>query len=565
MQLRDYQQDILQQLQESTTNDLVQLDTGAGKTPIEAALSAWAPFSMLVAHRITLIEQISEKLAAFGLPHDTISTEYTRRRAMARHRQHRKNYIERGHSKRLVVSIDSLHAQLRRKGALKHIDMNAEWLIIIDEAHHVVPDNKWGELRRILPNARIVGFTATPGRMDGESLHISKGGLFDRLVQASTLGNDSARVLIERGYLSDFVVYAPQKGSAKNWGVEDLECEVVSDMLAASLAAELGQEHTTPRDYKKKATGLDYEHGQITLYGDPVLQYKERANGTQAILMAPAIKNAEQFALAFRDAGISAGAIHSTMPQSQITRTLEAFAAGRMRVICNVDMIGEGFDMPAVQTLIIASQTASFPRYRQWIGRVLRPSAGKDRAIILDLTRQVEAHGMPDDIVEWDLLNPPNCPSAPLGIPCDECGAYYKMRLRNCPHCGAENEWLKTGKPLGNFEFDVLTLNNGLVLAERAALNVERMQERLRTEIVWPHFSGCGGIVGRVVDGLRSWFVSSAQASGERIESINEFLASPAAADTDFWMRHFTAKDMQTSGAKAVKVFRQWQQSHSTR
>ncbi|MFD2404943.1 DEAD/DEAH box helicase [Azorhizophilus paspali] len=161
---------------------------------------------MLVAHRNILIQQISEKLAAFGLDHDTISTEHTRRRCMLAHRPHGRNYIRRGHATRRVASIASL-VSARRHGRLE-IDTAAPWLIVIDEAHHVVPDNQWGQLREIFKNARIVGFTATPARMDGESLHVSKGGLFERLVQAEALGNDSVRVLIERGYLSDFVCYA---------------------------------------------------------------------------------------------------------------------------------------------------------------------------------------------------------------------------------------------------------------------------------------------------------------------------------------------------------------------
>ncbi|MFC0708476.1 DEAD/DEAH box helicase family protein, partial [Azorhizophilus paspali] len=102
MKLRDYQTDILKQLQASTSADLVQLDTGGGKTPIEAALAAWAPRILLVAHRNILIQQISEKLAAFGLDHDTISTEHTRRRCMLAHRPHGRNYIRRGHATRRV-------------------------------------------------------------------------------------------------------------------------------------------------------------------------------------------------------------------------------------------------------------------------------------------------------------------------------------------------------------------------------------------------------------------------------------------------------------------------------
>src|SRR5690606_38038612 len=88
------------------------------------------------------------------------------------------------------------------------IDTSLTWLIVIDEAHHVVPDNMWGSLRELFPNARIVGLTATPARMDGESLRVAKGGIFERVEQAPELGDDSSRTLIDRGYLSQFRAYA---------------------------------------------------------------------------------------------------------------------------------------------------------------------------------------------------------------------------------------------------------------------------------------------------------------------------------------------------------------------
>src|SRR5690606_33606350 len=160
----------------------------------------------LVAHRNVLIRQISEKLAAFGLEHDTISTEHTRRRCIAAHRMHGRSYIVRGHPARRVASMQSIAAAVKRHRL--DIDTSLPWLIVIDEAHHVVPDNMWGSLRELFPNARIVGFTATPARMDGESLHVAKGGMFDRLVQAPELGDDSIRTLIDRGSHSPFAASA---------------------------------------------------------------------------------------------------------------------------------------------------------------------------------------------------------------------------------------------------------------------------------------------------------------------------------------------------------------------
>ena len=515
MKLRDYQCDIVAQLKISTSNDLVQLDTGAGKTPVEAALAEWAPHCLLVAHRNILITQISEKLAAFGLAHDTISTEHTRRRCMAMHRIHGRNYIERGHPARRAVSIDSLLAHHKRLRL--EIDTALPWLIIIDEAHHIINDNKWGRLRQLFPNARIVGFTATPARMDGESLHVTKGGIFDRLVQASTLTADSTRTLIGRGYLSDFRAYAGKIG--KNY---------VND----------GR--------------------RLALYGDPIAEYKRLAAGKQAIMMCPAILNAEEFAEQFRAAGVPAACINSSQTQNTIARLLDAFAAGRIRVLTNVDMVGEGFDLPAVEVLIIAARTTSFPRYRQWAGRVLRPSAGKVHAIIIDLTGMVAEHGMPDEHVAWDLIDPPVGLKSIRTAPCGECGMYYPVKLRACPECGVANA-LHERESIGGFYFDIKRIDSVLLAQARKEIRLEKQDTRQRTEIIWPtHFDG-GDLVGRSITGLRRWFVDQLQSASVPIIDINVFLLSKESKGKEFWMTQFTIADAKTkTSTKAKKVYTEW-------
>jgi superfamily II DNA or RNA helicase len=560
MQLRDYQRDIFEQLAAGCSNDLVQLDTGAGKTPIEAALAQWAPRVLLVAHRNVLIQQISEKLAAFSLEHDTISTEHTRRRCIAAHRAHGRGYIRRGHSTRIVASMQSIVAAIRH--CRFNVDTTLPWLIVIDEAHHVVPDNMWGMLRTLFPASRIIGFTATPARMDGESLHVDKGGLFDRLVQARQLGNDSARALIDRGYLSGFRAYAARTTynivDSMSWQERERKEDLDRMLDAYGMPADDGQR----RAFRHVGRGgsLDWNGGVLELAGDPVEEYKRLALGSRAILMAPAIMNAEAFAREFRAAGISSACINSTQSPSDIARLLDAFRAGQIRVLTNVDMVGEGFDLPACDTLIIATRTASFPRYRQWCGRVLRPATGKECATIIDLTGMIAQHGMPDEPVEWDLLNPPCGPKTKRHVPCQECGAFFLFKLENCPECGWQNEWLDrpSGFAPGSYQFDIKLIDQsyrGFVIRERReAQNAERM----RTEMLRPYDGFGGDIIGRTLNAMSSWFPRQLLEAGVSIADINQFLCSQAARDRAFWMRNFTRADIESGGAKAVKVYEKW-------
>lgn len=519
MILRAYQQDILDQLLASSGNDLVQLDTGAGKTPIEAALAEQYPHVMLLAHRNTLICQMSEKLAAFGLEHDTISTEHTRRRCMLAHRRHGRTFIVRGHASRLAVSVDSLLAHHRR-GRLR-IDHDAPWLIVVDEAHHVLPDNKWGRLRELFPSARIVGFTATPGRMDGESLHVSKGGLFERLVQAKGLRTNSVAALISAGYLSDFTVFSP-------------------DNIFHSM-----------------------ERNELGIGGDPVGFYAERFRGRPAIMFCPSIKNSQEFAEQFRDAGIPAAHIGSDLSSVGAARVLDAFSSGRVDVLTNVDMVSEGFDMPDVEVLIMCRKTMSFIAYRQWCGRALRPDPGKRLAYIVDHVGNVEEHGMPDDPVEWDLENPPRGTGTLRHIPCHACGKWYPLRKRHCPDCGAENKLLTRQVIGGHYVNIVQRLDSRMLERERRSVEREAFDERWQREVIWPAHT-LPGTINQMISRMRKWFVEELRAGGVAVADINLFLHSPASDAQDFWITNFTIKDMVPGSMKPRKVFKKWQSQSST-
>lgn len=523
MNLRDYQEDILKQVSAGSTNDLVQLDTGAGKTPIEAALAETAERVILVAHRNILIKQISEKLAAFGIYHDTISTEHTRRQCMAAHRRMGESFIQRGNTVRLVASIQSIASAVRH--GRFNLDTSAEWLIIIDEAHHALPDNMWGLLRDLFPKGRIVGFTATPARMDGESLHVDNGGLFERLVQSGLLGDNSTKELMDRGHLSAYSVFAP-----------------TSPPMVAG------------------------EEREFILAGDPVSEYRNKAAGTQAILMAPSIKNAEEFAQQFRSAGIPSACINSTQSPAEISRILSFFDQGRIKVLANVDMVGEGFDLPACETLIIATRTMSFPRYRQWCGRILRPALEKERGIIIDLTGMCAQHGLPDDPVKWDLKDPPVGPKFRHHVPCDSCGLFFPVREYACPECGWRNEWLDRapGFSPGTYHFDIKVLGLALVETVRRERYTKSREAMLQSELLpppAPEFFGRHAI-GRAVWKIAEWFPKALRDSGVPVREINRFLESPKALSSEFYIDNFTVADARPgSTEKAVRVYKKWLKS----
>lgn len=535
MKLRDYQLDIITKLEESRDDVLVQLDTGAGKTPIEAAMARNAERCVVVAHRNLLIAQISEKLAAMGVRHGIIGTEHTRRRCMIEHRRHGHKIHVSEDSMVFAASIQSLIAHHRRGGL--SIDLAAEWLIVIDEAHHCVRENQWGQLRDIFPRSRFVGFTATPCRADGQGLGVESGGIFSRLIQAEALQKDSVSTLIERGYLSPF----------RCWSIRSITHD---EMLRIGADG----------DYTQPSLCASLKGTQII--GDAVREYRRLADGKRAVAMCVAIKNAEETAEEFRAAGIPSSFISSQLSAVEIARRVDAFRSGEILVLANVDMVGEGFDLPGIEALIMLRKTASFTAYRQWIGRALRPMPGKRFATIIDHVGNIMTHGLPDESVAWSLDSAParhrNAPS----IPCPDCRIFFEVWRATCPSCGADNPLLQRTQ-IGAHYIKQEKVPGSLVETARSRAAQAEKAKAMETRIVIPYTIEAwksGNALSQLCSRLLDWFVESLKESKQLVE-INAFLASKEASNPQFWIDRFTIKDLKSPASKAIRVFEKWQKS----
>ena len=63
-------------------------------------------------------------------------------------------------------------------------------------------------------------------------------------------------------------------------------------------------------------------------------------------------------------------------------------------MLTNVDLIGEGFDVPDCECVLLLRPTESLTLYIQSSTRCLRPNGDK-KAIIIDYVNNVQRHGMP--------------------------------------------------------------------------------------------------------------------------------------------------------------------------
>lgn len=446
MRLRPYQQNLFDQITRSNTNDLVQLDTGAGKTPVFAKVAEHYKQAIIVCHRNILIKQASDKLAACKIEHRIMgSREVKKIAARNNFEKYGKHYINPRRSI-VIVSIDTFNSHMKRS---LHVDFTKECVILIDEAHHFADENKWDMLQKFV-NGRTVGFTATPIRGDGSPLIKKYGGFFDRIIQADGYENNATEKLISEGYLSQYrAIHA--------------------------------------HDYGQSDTILNKT---IELSMSPLVAYKKYSNGKQTLLIESRIENANITLAEFKGSGVKADAIHSKLPQYEIERVIDAYSKKQINVLIAVDMISEGFDVPDSEVLILARIVKSFQLYRQLCGRVLRPAKGKT-ALIVDLNgTTVAKHGLPSDAVDWNEMQG-KTKRQDLVI-CAGCGTFFKARHERCPACGEFHDTSRHTGYAGALKVLLFTAN--MVEKERKRYKQEKKEEankiKFKTEYleISPHF-----------------------------------------------------------------------------
>lgn len=524
MALRDYQKEIVKSTLSEKGNVLIQADTGAGKTRILAAIAKKHTHVLLVAHRNALVTQLSLEFAKSGLYHNTLCAKTTRRRAELLHRRHIGKCMLSKTASRFVCSVDTIIS--KEKNGTLEINNGENWLIIVDEAHHMVEKNKWGKLCEIFRNAKVVGATATPCRLDGVSLKKGYGGVFDVLVQAESLKKDSVSKLIQKGFISPFKCFASE------CPIDEAELTIFSNDYTA---------HSQIKMAKK--------YFQL-MSGDAVSYYKKLANGKQAVAFCVSIELAERTAQVFRKAGIASAAIHSKMGRTEVDKVFDMFESKQVQVLCNVDMTGEGVDIPAIEVLIMLRKTASLALYRQWIGRSLRPCSGKELAIIIDHADNVRKFGLPDEHVEWSLERPPKQQKSNL-IRCPFCSFLIKAWSLDCPECG---KGLRTG--LGMSPKDIKYVDLKLVEIYRTKIEQETRDNVVASsistdEIRYLHKKE--GKMGGVETKVALWFFENIKNNVTRKQAEDFFLMNN---NIEFWSKHFTLAELnKLNEKKCMRIF----------
>lgn len=272
-------------------------------------------------------------------------------------------------------------------------------LIITDEAHHALSDT-YKRIYNYFPEALRLGFTATPCRMNEGGL----GEVFDSLVTSV-----STTWLIENNFLSPYRYYSVKLANTD--GV-----------------------HTRQGDYDKNEIAELMEKSVI--YGETVSNYLKIADGTKTIVYCASIEASKKTAEQFQSVGITAAHLDGNTPKTEREQTMQDFRNDKIQVLCNVDLFGEGLDVPDCECVILLRPTKSLTLYIQQSMRSMRYKRGKT-AIIIDHVGNVFRHGFPDDEREWSLSSKKRKEKNTVLVKeCPNCFHVMRNTCTECPECG---------------------------------------------------------------------------------------------------------------------------------
>lgn len=390
MILRPYQErlisDIRESLQRGSRRVLAVAPTGAGKTVCFAYMTARAAErgkrTWIIVHRSELVDQCLDALTEAGADVAAIAAGYPARRAAA-------------------VQVCSIQTLANRHERYPRPDV-----IILDEAHHAAAKT-WADLLSAYSTARAIGFTATPVRLDGKGL----GEFFDAMVLGPQTGE-----LIDAGYLSPYRAFEPTL------------------LDVSKLRARAG-------DYAKDDVAQMMESMGAKIYGDMVSTYRKNPALRRAVVFTFSVAEAGRIAAAFNEEGVPAEVLDGGLSREIRRARVARFRAGDTAILTTVDLISEGFDLPAMEGVFLGRPTASLGLYRQQVGRVLRTHPGKECAWIYDHVGNIERHGLPDADIPWVLTRDRirfagDAYRPPPARRCKGCFAMYPAGRAACPYCG---------------------------------------------------------------------------------------------------------------------------------
>lgn len=398
-ELRDYRRELLGRVKTALAPDgvrvMMQLPTGGGKTIIAAHLLAdWlrnGRQAVWLTHRKELAEQTSRMLNASHI--SAVTNLQWNPGTDAPH---------------MSQGVVILMAQTVSRRTARMSVWNAygeEDLLVIDEAHHAAAKG-WERAMQQWPG-RIIGMTATPWRL-------SKKEGFEHLFGELVCGPQTSELQTECWLCEAQMLMPPPEGRI------------------------LGGEVDLTGEYTEAGIEWANEKQRDVMTAQALLFWQNHAQRRQTIIYAVSVDHAHNLAAVFNDAGIPAGVMLGDTLPIERDELIADFKDEKLKVLVNVALATEGFDLPDAGCVVLARPTESLALYLQMVGRGLRPKNDDSNCTLLDLAGNSLRLGLPEDARAWSLAPRGELSNgeAPV-VWCPDCGAVSSAAWHHCPTCGA--------------------------------------------------------------------------------------------------------------------------------
>jgi DNA repair protein RadD len=399
MILRDYQREaidaVYQHLRTRDDNPCAVIPTAGGKTPIIAsickdAVGLWGGRVLILAHVKELLEQAADKLRMVcpEVPFGIYSAGLKRR------------------DQREPVIVAGIQSIWKKACEFDPFD-----LVIVDEAHLIPPEGDGmyrqflDDARKVNPNLRIIGCTATPFRLKSGMICTPDGFLNHVCYEVGV------RELIVQGYLCPLVTKA---------GVARANTDQLHVRGGEFIAGEV-------EDLMDQAHLVEAACAEIVAH---------TANRNAVLIFASGVQHGEHIVETLKERhGIECGFVTGETPDKERDAILARFKAGALKYLCNVNVLTTGFDAPHIDCVALVRPTLSPGLYYQMVGRGFRLHPSKTNCLVLDFGGNVLRHGPVDQIRIRERDG--GVGQAPAKE-CPECHTVVAAGYSKCPECGYE-------------------------------------------------------------------------------------------------------------------------------
>lgn len=277
------------------------------------------------------------------------------------------------------------------------------------------PRAKSGQLRTFLDKIKathVLGLTATPLKLQT----LSMDGGWERYSRLTMLTNRT-----KHGTFFKHILYCAQIKEMVDMGFWSPLRYESYDFDERQLVL-----NSTKGDYTEESMEKAYNKGNIE---DKIIERIKYLNDRRSILVAlPTVKQAESLAKKLPNAEL----LHGGTPSKERKDIIERFKSGKLKTICQVNVLTVGFDYPKLDCIITARPTNSLSWWYQFVGRVTRidPDKEKKDGLVIDFVGSVKKFGIVEELYfkeidgRWELYGEGG--RQITGIPMHEIGLHYE-------------------------------------------------------------------------------------------------------------------------------------------